>query len=91
MSDALDCGLRDAVLMTAINCTHPGCGRPSTDCQIDHTIPWSEGGCNCARNGNPGCRHHSLYRHLSGARVRRRRDGSRATHRADGTEVAPPM
>lgn len=83
--------MRDAVLMTAINCTHPGCGRASTDCQIDHTIPWSEGGCTCARNGNPGCRHHNIYRHLSGARVRRRRDGSWATLRPDGTEVAPPM
>ena len=83
--------MRDAVLMTAIRCTHTGCDRGSTDCQIDHTVPWSEGGRTCVCNGNPGCRHHNLWRHLTGARVSRRRNGTWVTFRADGTEVAPPL
>ncbi len=83
--------MRDAVLMTAISCTHTGCGRPASECQVDHTVPWSEGGCTCTTNGNPGCRHHNIWRFLTGARVRRRRDGTWATYRADGTEVSPPL
>jgi hypothetical protein len=48
--------IRDAVLATAVRCTHPGCNRPNA----------------------------------TGARVSKRPDGSWATHRADGTDIAPP-
>ncbi|GMR01770.1 MAG: HNH endonuclease signature motif containing protein [Acidimicrobiia bacterium] len=38
-------------------CVFPGCRMPSTDCDIDHTIPYSEGGATCPCNTAPACRH----------------------------------
>ncbi len=82
--------IRDAVLMTAVRCTHPGCNRPNLQCDIDHTTPWSHGGATSVDNGNVGCGHHDRWRYATGARVSKRPDGSWATHRADGTDIAPP-
>jgi hypothetical protein len=82
--------IRDAVLMLAARCTHPGCNRPNHQCEIDHLLPWSEGGGTSVHNGGPGCAHHNNWRYTSGARARRRPNGSWATTRADGTEIAPP-
>ena len=82
--------IRDAVLMTAVHCTHPGCLRPATECEIDHLTPWSEGGTTNPHNGGPACRHHNNWRYTTGARTRLRTNGSWATHRPDGTDIAPP-
>ena len=82
--------MRDAVLMLATRCTHPGCNRPSTKCEVDHLLPWCEHGPTSVDNGCPACRHHNNWRYATGARSRLRADGSWATVRADGTEVAPP-
>jgi hypothetical protein len=38
-------------------CVFPGCRMPSTDCDIDHTTPYSEGGATCPCNNAPACRH----------------------------------
>ena len=83
--------IRDAVLMTAVRCTHPGCLRPNLQSHIDHTRPWSEGGPTSIDNGNIGCGHHNLWRYTTGARVSKRPDHSWATHLPDGTDIAPPM
>jgi hypothetical protein len=45
-------------------CVFPGCRMPSTDCDIDHTEPYSEGGATCLCNNAPACRHdHRLKDH----------------------------
>ena len=82
--------MRDAVVHLATRCTHPGCNRPSSECEIDHLEPWSAGGATSVDNGAPACRHHNNWRYRAGARTRRRRNGSWATRRRDGTEIAPP-
>jgi hypothetical protein len=82
--------MRDAVLAAASRCTHPGCLVAATDCQIDHVIPYSNGGPTSVINANGACRHHNRWRYESGARVERLPDGSWATYRRDGTRVAPP-
>ncbi len=82
--------MREAVLTTAVRCTHPGCLRPATQSQIDHLVPHSHGGATSVRNGGVACSHHNLWRYLTGATTRRRCDGSWTTHRKDGTELAPP-
>lgn len=28
-------------------CTAPGCGRPAARCDLDHTVPWDQGGLTC--------------------------------------------
>lgn len=82
--------LRDAVLLTATACTHPGCTVAASRCQIDHTLPHSQGGPTSTDNGNPGCGDHNRFRHTAGIKVIRLPDGTIATHRRDGTRIAPP-
>ena len=47
-------------------CTFPGCRRPARRCDLDHTIPYDQGGPTCAGNLGPLCRlHHRLKTHTS--------------------------
>lgn len=47
-------------------CVFPGCRIPSSQCDFDHTVPWSEGGPTTERNGTPKCRHDHVLRHRGG-------------------------
>ena len=56
--------LREQVLLTHPTCVFPGCTRPSRSCDVDHVIPWAEGGPTCSCNLVPACRfHHRLKTH----------------------------
>jgi hypothetical protein len=45
-------------------CTAPGCGRPAECCDLDHVVPYDQGGRTCSCNLHPGCRrHHQLKQH----------------------------
>lgn len=81
--------LRQAVLMGATTCTHPGCLVLTSHCQVDHLLPHSYGGPTQVDNGGPGCRHHNNWRYTAKAQTRLRPDGVWTTHRADGTRIAP--
>ncbi|RZS29625.1 uncharacterized protein DUF222 [Herbihabitans rhizosphaerae] len=50
-------------------CTHPGCNRPSTRCQIDHTIRHADYGHTCLCNLNPRCERHNLCKEQPGWHV----------------------
>jgi hypothetical protein len=39
-------------------CTFPGCRRPAVKCDLDHTVPWQQGGRTCSCNLAPICRQH---------------------------------
>ena len=82
--------MRDAVLMLAPRCTHAGCLRGITDCHVDHLVAHSAGGATAVDNGGGACSHHNNWRYTSGARTRLQPNGRWSTHRADGTEIAPP-
>jgi len=48
-------------------CVFPGCRMPGTDCDLDHQIPWSQGGPTTVPLLTPLCRHdHITVRHLIG-------------------------
>ena len=83
--------VRDAVLMTATHCTHPGCMVAATTCQIDHLHPRHRGGVTSVHNGAVACGHHNRWRYSAKARVVRLDDGMIATYRHDGTRIAPPV
>jgi hypothetical protein len=83
--------VRDAVLMTATHCTHPGCMVPATKCQIDHLHPAHQGGVTSVCNGAVACGHHNRWRHAAKVRVVRLADGTLATYRPNGTRIAPPV
>ncbi len=39
-------------------CGYPGCRRPAAGCDLDHTIPYEQGGRTCPCNVAPLCRNH---------------------------------
>lgn len=39
-------------------CVFPGCRMPAADCDLDHTVAWSQGGPTTTDNLAPLCRHH---------------------------------
>ena len=60
-------GQRRTVESRDPTCVFPGCRMPATDCDLDHRIPWSEGGPTTVRHLAPLCRHdHITVRHNAG-------------------------
>jgi Domain of unknown function (DUF222) len=47
-------------------CTAPGCGRPAARCDLDHTVPWDQGGITCECDLAPLCRHHHRCKQAEG-------------------------
>jgi hypothetical protein len=81
---------RQAVLLAATHCTHPGCLVEASRSQADHLTPFSHGGHTTTREAGPGCGHHNRYRYVSGATTTLDDKGRWKTRRADGTDIAPP-
>jgi hypothetical protein len=54
---------RRAVEVRDRHCQHPsGCDVPAGRCQIDHIVPWPEGGLTTQENGRCYCKFHNLQR-----------------------------
>jgi hypothetical protein len=47
-------------------CTAPGCSRPAARCDLDHTIPWDQGGPTCECDLAPLCPHHHRAKQAQG-------------------------
>jgi hypothetical protein len=47
-------------------CIFPGCRMPARDCELDHRIPWAEGGTTRTEDIGPLCRHDHGIRHAAG-------------------------
>jgi len=47
-------------------CVFPGCRMPARQCDLDHRIPWSEGGRTTVDQLVPLCRHDHVVRHQAG-------------------------
>ena len=68
--------LRHLTQIRYATCTGPGCRRPATHADFEHSVPYEAGGRTCTCNGDPKCRHdHRLKQH----------PGWTAEHLADGT------
>jgi hypothetical protein len=48
--------LAHLVSARSAQCTAPGCGRPAARCDLDHTLPWQQGGITCQCNLAPLCK-----------------------------------
>ncbi len=57
-------------------CVFPGCRMPASDCDIDHTIPWAQGGPTTVGNTAPLCRHDHLLKDTIGWECRPDGDGA---------------
>src|SRR6266851_5095493 len=47
-------------------CSFPGCRRPATRCDLDHTLAYDQGGRTCECNLSPLCRRHHLTKQAAG-------------------------
>jgi hypothetical protein len=47
-------------------CTAPGCRRPAQSCDIDHVVPYDQGGRTCECNTHPACRRHHRLKGSAG-------------------------
>ncbi len=68
--------LADFVRCRDLTCRAPGCDRPASDCDLDHTIPYSDGDPTHASNLKCLCRQHHLMKTFCGWRDRQLRDGT---------------
>jgi hypothetical protein len=61
--------LQHLVLARTPTCTAPGCGQPAARCDLDHTVPYGQGGPTCECNLSPLCRHHHRCKQAEGWRL----------------------
>ena len=57
-------------------CVFPGCRMSATECDIDHTIAYSQGGPTTPWNNAPLCRHHHRGKHKRGWKLERTAPGN---------------
>lgn len=57
---------RRAVQAMYPTCTFPGCRMPAENCDLDHRIPWAQGGPTDVGHLAPACRHDHVIRHRAG-------------------------
>lgn len=68
--------LADFVRCRDLTCRAPGCDRSATECDLDHTIPYADGGATHAPNLKCLCRVHHLIKTFWGWRDHQLPDGT---------------
>lgn len=68
--------LADFVRCRDLTCRWPGCDRPAVDCDLDHTIPYSQGGRTHGCNLKCYCRTHHLVKTFFGWAEQQLPDGT---------------
>lgn len=61
--------LRHLIQARQRSCSFPGCRRPARRCDLDHTIPFDQGGKTCECNLTPLCRRHHQAKQTDGWRL----------------------
>jgi hypothetical protein len=59
-------GMRRQIIARHPTCVFPGCRIPAVECDLDHRIPWSEGGTTTVTQMAPLCPHHNRRRQQAG-------------------------
>ena len=67
--------LRHLIKIRSPRCGYPGCRRPATRTDDDHTIPHHQGGKTCECNLYPLCRRHHQAKQSPGWRLEQREPG----------------
>ncbi len=67
--------LADHVRARDGRCRFPTCRRQAGNCELDHVVPWAEGGVTADHNLSTGCTHHHHTKHRPGWTVRMLGDG----------------
>lgn len=83
--------LMDFVRARDLTCRAPGCDRPATQCDVDHTIPYSDGGATHPSNLKCLCRKHHLLKTFWGWHDKQLQDATVIWSLPDGqTYVTTP-
>jgi hypothetical protein len=61
--------LREFVAARDGTCRSPTCGQPAWRGDLDHTVPWQDGGLTCSCNLGGVCRTHHKIKQLPGWRL----------------------
>ena len=69
-------------------CTAPGCRRPAARCDLDHTVPWDQGGLTCECGLAPLCRHHHRCKQAEGWQLAQPEPGLLVWHVPSGRSYA---
>lgn len=57
-----------AIRVLQPTCAFPGCPRPASACDLDHRVPYDQGGATCPCNVSPLCRRHHRAKQAEGWR-----------------------
>lgn len=76
--------LRERIILRNPTCVFPHCTRPSRACDLDHLVPWLEGGPTAEANLAPLCRHHHRLKTHSGWRYQSLAPGTFLWHETHG-------
>ncbi len=68
-------GLRHALHVRQRTCSAPGCRRDATGCDLDHTVPYAQGGRTCECGLAPLCRRHHRAKQTYGWRLEQPQPG----------------
>ena len=68
--------MRDLIEVRDQNCGFPICRRPASRCDLDHTVPYDQGGLTCPCNISCGCRHDHRMKGSTAWRLRQPRPGT---------------
>ncbi|GAA4293211.1 HNH endonuclease signature motif containing protein [Mycobacterium paraffinicum] len=82
--------LADFVRCRDLTCRWPGCDCPAVACDIDHTIPYSVGGCTHASKLKCYCRTHHLVKTFWGWTEKQLADGTLILTSPAGRTTSPP-
>jgi hypothetical protein len=58
--------LRHLICVRQRTCSYTGCRRPAVRCDLDHTVPFDQGGPTCECNLGPVCRRHHRAKQAPG-------------------------
>ncbi len=67
--------LRHLIMTRQRTCSFPSCRRPAVRCDLDHTVPFGEGGRTCECNLSPLCRRHHRAKQVPGWHLEQQRPG----------------
>jgi hypothetical protein len=80
--------LQHLIRARSATCTAPGCRRPAARCDLDHTVPWDQGGRTCECGLAPLCRHHHRCKQARGWRLAQPEPGVLVWHTPAGRTYA---
>jgi hypothetical protein len=76
--------LRHIVQIRQRRCSFPGCRRPARQCDLDHTVPFENGGMTCECNLAPLCRRHHRAKQTPGWQLTQHQPGVMTWRLPDG-------